>query len=277
MARRLATSLAVLVGCLAMVTAGAPGAAGELPVPKSAAVAVKLPPVNAAWDYQIGRAYVPPDGVTVVSRDRTAAPLAGAYSLCYVNAYQTQPGQVRWWKRHHPLLLLRRPGGRLVVDGAWDEVLLDVASRAKRQALARIVGRWIGGCARDGFDAVEPDNLDSWTRSDGLLTRDDAFAFARLIAGRAHAEGLAIGQKNAAGQVGRGVAAGFDFAVAEECGRYRECGTYARAYGDRVLVVEYRDADFDWACARWGDRLSIVRRDRMVTAPGSRSYVFAGC
>lgn len=275
--RLLTAPLAVLLGYVGPVAAAAPGAEAEAPAPRSAAVAVALPPVNAAWDYQIGRPYAPPEGVTVVSRDRTASPVSGAYALCYVNAYQTQPGEIRWWKRNHPQLLLTRRDGSHVVDGTWGEVLLDVGSRATRQALARVVGRWIAGCARDGFDAVEPDNLDSWTRSGGLLTRDDAFAFARLIADRAHGKGLAIGQKNAAGHVARGVAAGFDFAVAEECGRYRECGTYAAAYDDRVLVVEYRDTDFDRACARWGDRLSIVRRDRMVTAPGSRSYVFTTC
>ena len=33
-----------------------------------------LPTANAKWDYQIGKTYVPRDGVTVVSRDREARP-----------------------------------------------------------------------------------------------------------------------------------------------------------------------------------------------------------
>ena len=260
------------LGLVAALVLAVPAAAG----PRQAA-APAPPPADASWDYQIGGAYRLPSGVTVVSRDRTAAPATGAYSICYVNAYQTQPDAIRWWKRNHPQLLLRRPGGRLVVDGAWGEVLLDLRTGAKRAALARIVGRWMHRCGAAGFDAVEPDNLDSWTRSAGLLTKDQAFAFARLLVERAHRDGLAIGQKNAAGQVARGVAAGFDFAVAEECGRWRECGRYARAYADHVLVVEYRDQDFAAACDRWGDRLSIVRRDRMVTRPGSPSYAYAAC
>ena len=67
-----------------------------------------LPTANAKWDYQIGKPYDPRDGVTVVSRDRTVAPLAEAYTMCYVNAYQTQPDAVRWWKNNHPELLLKK-------------------------------------------------------------------------------------------------------------------------------------------------------------------------
>jgi hypothetical protein len=124
---------------------------------------------------------------------------------------------------------------------------------------------------------VEPDNLDSWTRSDGRLTKANAFALAELLTAHAHSQGLAIGQKNAAGHVSRGQQAGFDFAIAEECGRYHECGAYQQVYGDQVYVIEYRDADFDRSCARWGDQLSIIRRDRGVKGPGSAKYVYAAC
>ena len=65
-----------------------------------AAVAVMAsappPPPNAQFDYQIGGDYVPAGGVTVVSRDWFAGvPLmpGTAYSICYVNAFQTQPDE----------------------------------------------------------------------------------------------------------------------------------------------------------------------------------------
>ena len=70
---------------------------------------------------------------------------------------------------------------------------------------------------------------------------------------------------------------GFDFAVAEECGRYRECGAYRRLYGDHVLAIEYRRRDFRRTCATVGDQISVVLRDRAVTAPGSRTYRYAAC
>lgn len=93
-------------------------------------------------------------------------------------------------------------------------------------------------------------------------------AFARLLTARAHAAGLAVAQKNWAELSPRGPRIGFDLAVAEECGRWRECGSYADAYDNRVYVVEYRDRDFTRACERWESRLSIVRRNLAVTAAG---------
>jgi hypothetical protein len=240
------------------------------------AVGFSLPPANATWDYQIGTPYKPRKGVTVVSRDREAKPFGAGYTFCYVNAFQTQPGEVKWWKHKHPRLLLKKDG-KPVVDGFWGEILLDTSTPTKRLRLARIVGRWITGCAADGFQAVEPDNLDSWTRSKGMLTKADAFEYVGLLADRAHKAGLAIAQKNAAGATTLGRRSGLDFAVAEECGRWRECKAYMDAYHREVFVIEYRLRDFRYSCEHWGDKLSIVLRNLMVTAPGTKNYVYRSC
>jgi hypothetical protein len=235
------------------------------------------PEPRAGLDYQLGGAYPPPAGVAVVVRDRTAAPAAGAYNVCYVNGFQIQPDEVDAWERDHPDLVLRDDDGDPVIDEDWDEPLIDVGTPAKRAAVAAIVGAWIDGCADAGFDAVEIDNLDSYARSDGRLDADDAVAAMRLFADGAHARGLAIAQKNAAELVGRRAELGTDFAVAEECGEYDECGAYADAYADHVLVVEYRRDAFTATCAAWGARLSIVLRDRDLVAPDQDAYVFDGC
>lgn len=234
-------------------------------------------PANAGVDYQIGGAYPPPAGAQIITRDRTAAPAPGRYNVCYVNGFQAQAAEAGWWRSAHADLVLTR-GGQPVVDSGWNEMLLDISTDAKRASLAGIVGGWIDGCAVSGYQAVEVDNLDSWTRSDGMLTRDHAVAFARLLVGRAHAAGLAIGQKNTVelGLAGR-TEIGFDFAVAEECQEYDECQDYVDVYGDRVIVIEYDDAGFDEACRRYGARLSIVRRDVDVTTPGSGTYAYRGC
>lgn len=235
------------------------------------------PPAGAGFDYQLGGAYPPPDGVTVVSRDRQAPPVAGLYNVCYVNAFQAQPGTESWWERNHPDLLLR-DSGDLVVDQDWDEALLDFSTEAKREALVRVTGAWIDGCAADGFQAVEADNLDSYLRSRGLLTRDQAVAYATALNQRAHAAGLASGQKNTAELTGAAArAAGFDFAVAEECGEYDECGTYREAYGDHVLVIEYSPGGFTKACREYAGRFSIVLRDIGVSTPGDDAYVHDAC
>lgn len=236
-----------------------------------------LPPAGAMFDYQLGGAYPPPAGVEIVTRDRAAEPASGRYSICYVNAFQAQPDDLAWWQAEHADLLLTDDAGEYVVDAEWDEVLLDTSTRAKRSALAGIVGEWIADCADRGFDAIEPDNLDSWTRSGGLLSEDAALDYVALLAQQAHDGGLAIAQKNTPELGERGRSAGLDFAVAEECGRYDECAAYTDVYGDHVIVVEYREPDFDLACARWGESLPIVLRDLDVSPSGSPGYVFAAC
>src|SRR4051794_1965248 len=123
------------------------------------AAVVALPPVGAGFDYQLGGDYPLPPGVTVVSRDwhyGHAAP--GAYNVCYVNAFQTQPGERSHWPRG---TVLTRFGD----DPGWPgEFPVDISTARKRARAARFVARWVKRCATKGFDAVEYDNLDSWTR-----------------------------------------------------------------------------------------------------------------
>jgi hypothetical protein len=250
----------------------------------AALVAVAVPPVNGRFDYQIGGAYRPQPSVRIVDRDRTSRPAPGVYNICYVNAFQTQAGQDRWWKQHHPRLLLRTRTGAVVEDPGWPgEILLDTSTARDRQALADIVGRWIDGCARKGFDAVEPDNLDSNTRSHGRLTTADSFAYARLLVSRAHRDGLAIAQKNDAELSRRAMTrVGFDFAIAEDCQVYDECSYYLAAYGRRVIEIEYDDsaagrAAYRRACAVRGARISVIERDRDVVARGRSGYFYRAC
>jgi hypothetical protein len=113
---------------------------------------------------------------------------------------------------------------------------------------------------------VEFDNLDSFTRSDGLITKRQAVRFARLLVGRAHRSGLAAGQKNLAGLDGTRI--GYDFAVAEECGRYDECQRYVDHFGDQVLMVEYREQDFASTCASYGPTHAVELRDLDLTPGG---------
>jgi hypothetical protein len=232
-----------------------------------------LPPANVDWDYQLGGARAVPDRVGIVDGDRKADPVEGAYNICYVNAFQTQPDERHFWRdspRHWRLVLKR--DGHPVVDEAWGEWLLDIRTPARRQRLAAIVGTWVDGCAADGFDAVEYDNLDSFSRSGGLITHADARHFAALLTARAHDAGLAAAQKNWVELGDRGPALGFDFAVAEECGRWRECAGYVATYGEHVLVVEYRRKDFRWTCRHFGDQLSVVRRDVDLSPKGVRRW-----
>ncbi|MFN8224663.1 MAG: endo alpha-1,4 polygalactosaminidase [Gaiellales bacterium] len=271
------------------VLAVATAACGVVAVIATGASAPDAPPVNAQFDYQIGGDYRPRAGVSVVSRDWfSGTALARGYTICYVNAFQTQsdeagvvrPDEKSAWPRN---LVLTRLGD----DPSWGgEYLVDISTAAKREQAARWLAPMIRTCSRKGFAAVELDNLDSWTRFDGTplagqvpFGRAAAVAYAALLVRLAHANGLAAGQKNTV-ELPRSVARGrigFDFAIAEECGRWNECQGYRDVYGDHVLVIEYRERDFATTCKRFGSRLSVVLRDVLVTRPGSKTYRYRAC
>jgi hypothetical protein len=239
------------------------------------------PPVGAIVDYQLGGGYAPAAGVGGVVRDSTDERAAGLYSVCYVNGFQTQPDDRDAWLTERRDLVLQRDGEPLIDENWPDELILDASTAEKRQRIAAELADTLDRCASAGFDAIEIDNLDSYTRSDGLLSQDDAIALAALYAKRAHAAGLAIAQKNAAELGARGRdEAGFDFAVAEECQRYDECSTYTDVWGEHVLDIEYTDnlrGDFADVCADRQVPTSTILRDRDLTTPDDSRYRFAAC
>ncbi|MFB4354212.1 endo alpha-1,4 polygalactosaminidase [Microbacterium sp. LS_15] len=262
-----------LVGCAGeQVAGGGPTASG------AGSADVALLPTGAVPDYQLGGAYEPADGVGIVGRDRSAEPADGVYSICYVNGFQTQPGELDDWADD----LLLQDDGEPVFDPDWpDEALLDTSTAERRDRIAAMVGPWIDGCAESGFDAVEFDNLDSYTRSDDALTLDDNLALATLLVERAHASGLAAGQKNAAEDAAAlRDRAGFDFAVVEECAAYEECGAYTAVYDDQVIDIEYTDElprPFAEMCADPDSPVSMVLRDRDLQPADADGHVFETC
>lgn len=250
---------------LALVAAGPAWAEGPLPP-------------GALADYQLGGGYPPAPGVTVVVRDATDLPEPGLFNICYVNGFQTQP-RADWPAD----LLLQAPDGTPLADPDWpDEFLLDIGSDRAREANVQRLWTTLQRCADKGFDAVEFDNLDSYTRSGGRLNQGDALAFARLLVAAADALGLPAGQKNTAelGALGRDEA-GFAFAVTEACHRWDECAAYTRVYGkDQVLGIEYADdlrGTFAEACADPDRPGSLILRDRLLTGPRHRDYLFDAC
>jgi hypothetical protein len=253
-------------------TPGTPSA--PVSTPTSTPPALQLPPLHAGFDYQLGGPYPPAAGVKVVTRDRTAPIAKGLYNICYVNAFQTQPGEEGKWDQD---LLLRDSAGKVVIDEDWNEPLLDLRTADKRARIATKVNAWIDGCAKSGYQAIEPDNYDSYTRSKNLLTADQAKQFLALLAKHAHSRNLAIGQKNTADLVGDRKTVGLDFAVSEECGQYDECAAYADAFSNNVLVIEYTAGGLAKACKAFGTELSIVRRDLDVTTPDDSAYLRKTC
>ena len=238
-----------------------------LMAPAYAGRSVSLPPTGSGWDYQLGGARPVPHHVGIVERDRLATPAHGKYNICYVNGYQTQVEQKKFWHRHWGLVL--KDAGKPVTDSVWGEWLLDIRTPAKRKALAAIMGRWTDRCARDGFDAVEYDNLDSFSRSHHLLSRSDNRRFAALLVKRAHADGLAAAQKNWAewdGTSGLRLRGG---RAVRAVPRVRVVRPELRRPRDGRGVPGPGVPLDVWA---FGDQISVVRRDVDLTRHGVRRW-----
>jgi hypothetical protein len=108
--------------------------------------------------------------------------------------------------------------------------------------LGPILGDRFDRCARKGFDAVEPDNINGYTNDTGFpLTGKDQLRFNRWVAKQVHRRGMSVALKND-GEQAAALAGDFDFAVVEQCFQYDECGAYARAFvaaGKAVFEAEY--------------------------------------
>ncbi|MET1072880.1 MAG: endo alpha-1,4 polygalactosaminidase [Umezawaea sp.] len=269
---------------VALCTTGAQAQAAPQPLISDPGVAaLQLPPLPGVLDYQLGAAYTPPAGVTIVTRDSTATPAPNIYNICYVNGFQTQPEEHDLWLNSRKDLLVTGSNGKPIVDPEWpDEFILDTSTAAKRTRLAAIADEAITRCSQRGFKGLEIDNLDSYGRSKGKLTVDHNLAYAKLLQQRAHALGLAIGQKNSAEVSARAHdEVGFDFAFAEECFAYEECADYSDEYGSLVMDVEYTDnmpnGPFSTVC-RSGDRpATTTLRDRELVGPGNGDYIYQHC
>jgi hypothetical protein len=266
-----------------LALAGCTAAPAPAPSPSASETLAFAPemPTTGLIDYQLGGGYEPPEGTTIVARDRTDVPADGIFTICYVNGFQSQGEERDLWLVDNPELVLRDASGEPVVDENWpDEFLFDTSTQDKRVAIGEIVGEWVRGCANDGFDAVEFDNLDSFTRSNGALTEDDNVELAKFLVSQAHESFLLAGQKNSAELGARSPEIGFDFAVAEECQRWNECDLYTDVFGDYVIDIEYFDdlgGSLEEICADPDQPALTVFRDRDLTMPDNPAYRYESC
>jgi len=175
-------SAAALTVGAAVAVARADSAGAAPPRQAASAAGVSLPPPGH-WDYQIGGAATYTPAPVAVSRDNADQPYPGVYSICYVNAFQSQPGdtslKASW-------LVVN---GRNVEDPDWPgEYMLD--TKGHRTQLVAAFTTLLRTCATKGFKAVEFDNLDSYDRSKGGLTPADHIAYVKDLITVAHGLGL---------------------------------------------------------------------------------------
>ena len=273
--RSLRTS--VLVGlCLTLAGGGVLGAC-------SSGKDLQTLPTSGVFDYQLGGGYSPVDGrrPNVVVRDVTDSPEPRAYSICYINGFQTQPLKEAEFANE---LVLTDSSGTPITDPDWpDEQILDPSTESQREGILAVIGPKIDACAAKGFDAVEIDNLDTFTRFE-QIDRAGTIALATSYATRAHDAGLAIGQKNTLelGHIGKDQI-GFDFAITESCAVYDECSSYRDTYGPHVLQIEYDDElaeagmTFEDVCSLPSRAPLTILRDHDLVPFGSPSYLYERC
>lgn len=196
------------------------------------------PAPGTSWQWQLSKGVdtgVDAAVYDVDGFDTSAAVVAslhakGRKAICYINAGAYE--DFRPDRSAYPASLLGSGNG-------WQgERWLDIR---RLDTLRPILGKRFDLCRSKGFDAVEPDNVDGYRNDSGFpLTAADQLAFNRMVAGLAHARGLAVGLKNDLDQVPQLVGA-FDFAVNEQCAEFGECDALTPfvARGKAVFEAEY--------------------------------------
>jgi hypothetical protein len=207
----------------------------------SSGAAARRPPrpPDAQWQYELQGVVDRSNPARVFDVDGAETPAStvrglrrdGRYVVCYLSAGTYEP--FRSDSRRLPPATRGRP-----VEGFADERWLDIR---RLDLIGPVIRERMRTCARKGFDAVEPDNVDGYTNPTGFpLHRSDALRFTRWLAATAHRLGLAVGLKNSPG-LAAALASRFDFAVVEQCLQYHECERYRPFVARRkpVYEVEY--------------------------------------
>ncbi len=124
-------------------------------------------------------------------------------------------------------------------DAGWTgERWLDIR---RRSILLPLMKERLAMCARKGFDAVDPDNVDGAENATGFpLTTPEQYVYDRAIAALAHSLHLAVALKSYA-SAASALEPSFDFVVDEQCVRYSECGSFASfiRHAKPVFDIEY--------------------------------------
>lgn len=171
------------------------------------------------------------NGKKLNSRNVAKIHRAGGRAVCYVSA-----GSAEAW-RPDAAAFPETVVGR-ALDGWSGERWIDVRAL---DALRPIMTARADRCAEAGFDAIDWDNVDSYTENTGFpLRADDQLTYNRMLASITRERGMSIGLKNDLLQIPALVGL-FDFTVNEQCAQFRECDLlqpFSNA-GKAVVQIEY--------------------------------------
>jgi hypothetical protein len=202
------------------------------------------PPKNLSWYWQLSGAVDnshPAAAYDIDGFDNSASEVSllhspGKHVICYIDIGTYEPGRPD--SKQFPAGLLGNG-----VQGWPGERWLDVRPSGPFYAtLKSIMTSRFQMCAAKHFDAVEPDNIDSFDGNDpGFPTSaSDQATYNEWVAGEVHRLGMAVLQKNDPAQAGQ-LEPYFDGVLDEQCNEYSECSAfqpYLNA-GKPVLNAEY--------------------------------------
>ena len=195
------------------------------------------------------------DGVGTKASQVEELHAAGAHVICYFNAGGSETFRDDF--ESFPADVQGKP-----LDDWPGEAWLDVR---ELDVLAPIMAARMDECAKKGFDAVDPDNMNGFANDTGFpLTQEDALIYQRALIDLAHERGLGIGLKNTMELIPE-LAEEIDFAVNEQCQQYDECDTYAPliALNKPVFNIEYQDG----TCDGQPDGVSTLLAELLLDGP----------
>jgi hypothetical protein len=221
------------------------------------------------WQWQIGTPFSYPGhvipNVTVYDIDAFDTPKSVVDSLhalgCIVIAYFSF-GTWEDWRPDASLFPASVKGNN---NGWPGEKWLDIRSETVKAIMADRLDMAVA----NGFDAVEPDNIDGYSNNSGFpLTASNQITYNRWIAQQCHARGLSVGLKNDVDQMSQ-LVGDFDWVLNEECNQYSECGNlsvFVNA-GKAVFQCEYSGS---YCSAMNAAHFNSMRRNLDLTASGVR-------
>ncbi|TKX19031.1 putative glycoside-hydrolase family GH114 protein [Elsinoe australis] len=109
-----------------------------------------------------------------------------------------------------------------VMEGWEDEKWLKTNSANVRKIMAARIAL----AATKGCDAIDPDNVDGYSNTNGIgLKQADAVNYVQWMSQQATSKGMSIGLKNAGDLVPK-VMSSVHFSVNEQCHQYNECAKF---------------------------------------------------
>ncbi len=172
------------------------------------------------------------DGYENTAAEVSTLHAQGKHVICYID--------VGTWEEWRPDAD-EFPASVIGKSNGWPgEKYLDVADTS---VLEPIMTKRLEMCKEKGFDAVEPDNMDTYEEGSKTgfdITAAEQLTYDEWVATEVHSLGMAVLQKNDGEQTAQ-LEPYFDGALTEQCNQYDECSNFdAYLAADKpVLNAEY--------------------------------------